>query len=64
LEVVPGALFQQVNDPAVSYGWTEEIFTQNNESQKVNLLLSRRKPTEFFAHKMSQLDTLSTLQQT
>jgi hypothetical protein len=49
--VVPGALFTQAKDPAFSYGWTEEIFTQNNKSQKVNLLRSCRKPSKRFAQK-------------
>jgi hypothetical protein len=64
LAVVPVALVQQVNDPAVSYGRTEEFFTQNNKSETVNLLLSRRKRTKQSAHKLSQPDTISTHQQT
>jgi hypothetical protein len=59
-----GALFLQVNNPAVSYGWTEEIFNQKDKSQIVDFLLSRRKATKLFLHKMSQLDTLSTHQHT
>ena len=42
LAVVRGAILSQVNDPAVSYRWTEEVFTQKNKSHKVNLLLFRR----------------------
>jgi hypothetical protein len=46
LAMVPGALLPQVNDPAVSHGWTEEIFTPKNKILKVNPFLSRHKPTK------------------
>jgi hypothetical protein len=62
--VVWDAILLQVNDPAVSYGWTEEIFNQKDKSQTVDFLLSRRKATKPFLHKMSQPDTLSTHQHT
>jgi hypothetical protein len=59
-----GATLLQVNDTAVSYCWTEEIFNQKDESQTVDFLLSRRKATKPFLHKMSQPDILSTHQHT
>ena len=63
LALVPSAaILSRVNDPAVSYRWTEEICIKRNRSQKVNLLLFRRKPAKRFAQKMSQPDALSTLQ--
>jgi len=63
LTMVRGALLLQVNDPAISYARPEEVFTQKSKTQKGNSLLTRRKPTKPFAHKLSQLDTLSTHQQ-
>jgi len=54
LAVVLGALLLQVNDPAISYGWAEEIFAQKNKNQRANLLLSRRKATKRFVQTTPQ----------
>ena len=54
LAVVSGALLLQVNDPAISYGWAQEIFTQKNKNQRANLLLPNRKPTKRFVQTMPQ----------
>jgi len=48
---------------AVSDGWTETFLTQQNKS-RVHFRPSRRKPTKGFIHKLSELDTLSSLQKT